>query len=157
MSDQDTWAQFYKDRSSPAEPTAATQEEPDNFDAVPGFDPAEYKAFIVQRGRSRPAMFIDLRSIDARSGVLQGAMLSYPQLVAVDYVDDHTILLDFGVRQVRIEGAGLSELIQRLHSGSVSVVQVYSAKIWGDKEPQGPIVRLITHLSLGQGHSTLQA
>ena len=124
----------------------------DEFDLLPGVDPSAYKAFIVQRGRS-VSMFLDLRTFDARSGVLQGTMLSYPQLVAVDYVDDHTILLDFGMRHVRIEGERLAELIQRLHSASVSVIQAWSPKIWGEKEPEGaPIVRRITHLGLGQGH-----
>ncbi|GAB4072275.1 hypothetical protein KHC28_01345 [Ancylobacter sonchi] len=80
-------------------------------------------------------------------------MLSYPQLVAVDYVDDHTILLDFGMRHVRIDGERLAELIQRLHSASVSVIQAWSPKIWGKIEPEDVlIVRRITHLWLRQGH-----
>lgn len=152
MSTQRNWEEFYK--RSPASGTPSVKEDAqDEFDELPGIDPREYKPFFLQRGRSRPAMFLDLRSIDPRSGALTGTMLSYPQLVAVDYVDDHTILLDFGMRHVRIEGEGLAELIARLHSGSVSVVQAWSPKIWGAEEPKGkPIVRSITYLGLGQGH-----
>lgn len=154
----DRWQdEFFKRKPG----TAASETAPDSpkdaaldeFDELPGVDPTTYKAFIVQRGRARPSMFLDLRSFDVRSGVLQGTMLSYPQLLAVDYVDDHTLLLDFGMRHVRIEGERLAELLQRLHSASVSVIQAWSPKIWGDKEPEGvPIVRSITHLGLGQGH-----
>lgn len=143
---------FYKRRPASTQPVESREEAQDEFDELPGVDPTSYKPFFVQRGRSRPAMFLDLRCFDARSGALKGTMLSYPQLVAIDYVDDHTILLDFGMRHVRIEGDGLAELIARLHSGNVSVIQAWSPKIWGEREPTGPIVRAITHLGLGQGH-----
>lgn len=150
------WEDLHKRRAgtAPAEPLAAAKEQAqDEFDELPGVDPKEYHAFIVQRGRSRPSLFLDLRSFDERSGALKGTMLSYPQLLAVDYVDDHTILLDFGMRHVRIEGEGLAELIARLHSGSVSVIQAYSKKVWGPELPKaGPIIHAIHHLGLGQGH-----
>ena len=152
----DRWQdEFFKRKpgGDAATPTESVKDAAlDEFDLLPGVDTNAYKAFIVQRGRS-VSMFLDLRTFDARSGVLQGTMLSYPQLVAVDYVDDHTILLDFGMRHVRIEGERLAELIQRLHSASISVIQAWSPKIWGEKEPEGAaIVRRITHLGLGQGH-----
>lgn len=155
MNDKRTsWGDMFG-KPQAAEPSvapSAREEAQDEFDLVPGIDPKEYRAFIVQRGRSRLGLFLDVRSIDERSGVLTGTMLSYPQLVAVDYIDDHTILLDFGMRHVRIEGERLGELIARLHTGQVSVIQAYSEKIWGPKPPLGPLVRSITHLGLGQGH-----
>lgn len=135
---------------APAEPSAKEAAQ-DDFDLLPGVDPTAYRAFLLRRG-GRPGMFIDLRSFDERSGALKGTMLSYPQLVAVDYVDDHTLLLDFGMRHVRIEGERLSELIARLHSGQVAVIQAWSEKIWGKPPLTGAFVRSITHLGLGQGH-----
>lgn len=62
---------------------SAREEAQDEFDELPGIDPTNYKAFITQRGRSRPSMFLDLRTFDARSGVLQGTMLSYPTLTVI--------------------------------------------------------------------------
>lgn len=154
MNDERRWGDMYGAKAA-ASASASTQKEDaqDDFDTLPGVDPTIYRPFFQQRGRSRPSLFIDLRVFDERSGNLKGTMLSYPQLVAVDYVEDHTILLDFGMRHVRIEGDRLGELIARLHTGTISVIQAYSKKIWGDKEPiDGPFVRSIVHLGLGQGH-----
>ena len=129
------------------------EEAQDEFELVPGVDPTQYRAFFLQRGRRGPGLFIDFRSVDERSGAIKGTMLSYPMLSAIDYVDDHTILLDFGMRHVRIEGERLGELIARLHAGSITVVQAYSPKIWGIKEPLGtPIVRNIAHIGLGHAN-----
>lgn len=154
MTDKRAWGDmFTKPATETAELSSARDEAQDDFDLVPGVDPKEYRAFMVQRGRSRQGLFVDLRTFDERSGALKGTMLSYPQLVAVDYVDDHTILLDFGMRHVRIEGERLGELIARLNTGQISVIQAYSEKIWGRTLPvDGPLVRSITHLGLGQGH-----
>lgn len=154
MTDKRAWGDmFTKPAAETAELSSARDEAQDDFDLVPGVDPKEYRAFMVQRGRSRQGLFVDLRTFDELSGVLKGTMLSYPQLVAVDYVDDHTILLDFGMRHVRIEGERLGELIARLNTGQISVIQAYSEKIWGRTLPvDGPLVRSITYLGLGQGH-----
>jgi hypothetical protein len=153
MTDKRTWGDMFAKQAPDAPESPSIKEEAqDDFDLLPGVDPKLYRAFIVQRGRSRQGLFLDFRSFDERSGALKGTMLSYPQLVAIDYVDDHTILLDFGMRHVRIEGEQLAELIARLHTGQVSVLQAYSEKIWGPKPPLGPFIRSITHLGLGQGH-----
>lgn len=152
MTDRRTWGDMFSKPAAEPDTPSVKDEAQDDFDLLPAVDPKNYRAFIVQRGRSRQGLFIDLRSFDERSGILKGTMLSYPQLVAVDYVDDHTVLLDFGMRHVRIEGERLSELIARLHTGQISVIQAYSEKIWGERPPLGPIVRSITHIGLGQSH-----
>ncbi len=115
-------------------------------------DPTAYKAYHLQRGPGRPAMFLDIRRFDARSGTLVGTMLSYPSLLAVEYFDDHTVDLNFGMRNVRIEGQKLSELVQRLQTGAVLVVQQYSETIWGKERPVGPIIDKITDMGLAEGH-----
>lgn len=154
MSDERRWGDMYGVKGAASAPASTQKEDAqDDFDALPGVDPTLYRPFFQQHGRSRPSLFIDLRVFDERSGSLKGTMLSYPQLVAVDYVEDHTILLDFGMRHVRIEGDRLGELIARLHTGTISVIQAYSKKIWGDNAPiDGPFVRSIVHLGLGKGH-----
>lgn len=153
MTDKRQWSEFFQERKPAPSAETPIEAAQNDFDLVPGVDPTAYRAFIVKRGQSGPGLFIDLRSFDERSGALKGTMLSYPQLIAVDYIDDHTILLDFGMRHARIEGERLGELIARLHAGTVSVVQAYSKKIWGPAEPLScPLVRSITMLGLGQGH-----
>lgn len=155
MSEKRTWGDMFATTppSSDAAPLSAADAAKDELDLVPGVDPTAYRACLLKRGAGRPALFIDFRSFDARSGALRGTMLSYPMLSAIDYVDDHTLLLDFGMRQIRIEGEKLGELIAHLHAGSVTAVQAYSPKIWGDQEPVGvPVVRSITHIGLGQAH-----
>lgn len=115
-------------------------------------DPSAYKPYHLQRGPSRPAMFLDLRRFDARAGTLVGSMLSYPSLVAIDYFDDTIIDLNFGLRNIRIEGKGLGELIQRLQTGSVLFIQQYTHKIWPERPTSGPIVDKIVDMGLATGH-----
>lgn len=124
----------------------AAVETPDEDTFAPQPDPSDYKAFLIQRGRSRPAMFLDLRAFDARSGTLAGKMLSYPHLIAIDYFDGHTIELNFGFRRFRIEGDGLAELVMRLQAGTVLAIQQYSDKIWKSGPRGGPLVRQIVEV-----------
>lgn len=115
---------------------------PQDDSLAPLPDPGEYRPFLLQRGRTSPALFLDLRVFDPRAGTLRGSMMSYPQLAAIDYFDDHTIELNFGFRRFRIEGDGLSELVQRLQAGSVLAIQQYSERIWKAR-PSGALVRAI--------------
>lgn len=105
-------------------------------------DPQEYRPWVLQRGRSRPAMMLHLRRFEPKSGLWTGWVLSYPQLLAAEYTGDRLLSLDFGTRQFIIEGAGLDELAQRLQSGSVLIVQEYAAAVW-QARPGKPLVTSI--------------
>lgn len=129
--------------------TADAMEQPveaEDDASAPQPNPSEYRAFLLQRGRSRPALFLDLRTFYARSGTLIGTMMSYPQLASIDYFDGHTIDLHFGFRRFRIEGHGLSELVMRLQAGTVLAIQQYSDKIWQSGPPRGPLVKRIVEI-----------
>lgn len=93
-------------------------------------DPTEYRPWILQRGRTRPAMMLHLRRYDPRSRLWQGWQVSYPHLIAVEYTGDTMLSLDFGSRQFVIEGRGLTELSRHLQSGSVMTVTEYTPNIW---------------------------
>ena len=105
-------------------------------------DLAFYRPWIIQRGRSRPALLLNLRRFDPRSGLLIGWQASYPHLVGADYIGERMLSLDFGVRQFVIEGNGLGELVRHLQQGSVLAIQEYSARIWPEF-PAGPVVTAI--------------
>ncbi len=90
----------------------------------------EYHPWVLQRGRTRPAMMLHLRRYESKSGLWMGWQLSYPSLIAAEYTGDRLLSLDFGSRQFIIEGQGLGELITRLQSGEVLCVQEYSPNIW---------------------------
>ena len=109
-------------------------------------DLAEYKPWTVQRGRSRPAMMLELRRFDQRSGLWIGWQLSYPSLVAVEYVGDRLLTLDFGTRLFALEGQTLTELARHLQQGAVLAVQEYAASVWPAR-PAGPIISAIRNLS----------
>lgn len=133
-----------------SDPPSHSQDEPsapedDAFAPPP--DAANYRPFLLQRGRTHAPLFLDLRVFDQRSGTLKGTMLSYPQLASVDYFDDHTIELNFGFRRFRIEGEGLSELVRRLQAGTVLAIQQYSERIWKAR-PSGALVRAIIETTL---------
>jgi hypothetical protein len=108
-------------------------------------DMTDYKPWVLQRGRGRPAMMLHLRRFDPKSGLWIGWQLAYPHLIAAEYVGDKMLSLDFGTRQFMIEGTGLGELARHLQNGSVLTVQEYSDKAWatcGDGGFIGSITRV---------------
>ena len=117
--------------------------------------PAEYRPWILQRGRSRPAMMLHLRRFELRSGLWQGWALSYPSLNAVEYVGARIVSLDFGTRQFIVEGMGLDELVDRLQLGVVTVIQEYASTVWPDRRDES-VVTAIRRAgpANGQGHPT---
>lgn len=137
------WQEMF-DKQRPAatlvkpEPASDVASEPE---FAPPPDPREYKPWILQRG-GRPALFIDLRRFDPKAGFLIGCQMSYPHLVAVDYIGDHMVALDFGSRQFVIEGESLSELPPRIQQGSVLAIQQYSTQIWR-QHARGPVINAL--------------
>lgn len=113
-------------------------------DGPPDLDLAEYKPWVLQRGRSRPAMMLHLRRFEPKSGLWMGWQLAYPHLIAAEYIGDRLLSLDFGSRQFIIEGTGLDELAHRLQDGTVLVVQEYDATVW--PAHQGPRISSIRRI-----------
>lgn len=109
-------------------------------------DTAEYKPWVLQRGRSRPALMLHLRRYEPKSGLWMGWQLSYPHLIAVEYVGDKMLSLDFGTRQFVIEGNGLDELARHLQSGSVLLLQEFSNGVW-KQTLERPIVTAIKRIN----------
>jgi len=107
-----------------------------------GIDLSEYQPWVLQRGRSRPALMIDLRTFDAKSGFWIGWAVAYPQLAAVEYVGERMLSLDFGLRKFVLEGDGLGELTKRLQEGIVLAIQEYAPAVWAHR-PAGAIVTAI--------------
>ena len=124
------WTDMFSDRNrsadSPAD--ASSGHEPEYADQAP--DPSVYRPWTLQRGRSRPALMLELRRFEPRSGLWSGWQLSYPTLLAVEYTGDRLLSLDFGGRQFVIEGRGLDELARHLQQGGVLTVQEYAAAVW---------------------------
>jgi hypothetical protein len=106
-------------------------------------DTAEYTPWVLQRGRGRPAMMLHLRRFDPKSGLWIGWEIAYPHLIAVEYIGDKLLSLDFGTRQFMLQGHGLDELAARLQQGTVLMVQEYCDKVW----PQRPAGGLITSIA----------
>lgn len=117
-------------------------EREDALDDERDIDLSVYQPWVLQRGRGRPAMMLDLKTYDAKSGFWIGWAIAYPQLAAVEYVGDRMLSLDFGPRKFVLEGAGLSELVTRLQQGVVLSIQEFAERIWPRPEA-GPIVTAI--------------
>jgi hypothetical protein len=104
----------------------------------------EYRPWTVQRGRSRPAMMLELRRYDERSGQWQGWAMSYPSLCAVDSLGDRLLSLDFGTRKFVVEGRGLDELARQLQAGSVITITEFAPSLWpGASGPSVSAIRRI--------------
>jgi hypothetical protein len=112
----------------PAEPAGPGRAEPE--DDPLALDLSVYRPWVLQRGRTRPPLMLDLRRYEPRSGLWTGWGMAYPSLVALEYTGDRLLSLDFGVRQFVIEGRGLDGLGRRLQEGSVISVQEYAAHLW---------------------------
>lgn len=93
-------------------------------------DGADYKPWVLQRGGSRPVMSLHLRRFEPKSGQWSGWQVSYPHLIATEYVGDEMLSLDFGTRQFILQGYGLDTLVTRLQQVCVLMVQEYSDKVW---------------------------
>ena len=106
-------------------------------------DATEYKPWVLQRGRSRPAMMLHLRRFEPKSGLWMGWQMSYPHLIAVEYVGDKMLSLDFGTRQFVIEGRGLQDLAQPLQRGAVLAIQEYSTDHWNSIDLANVVTSII--------------
>ena len=138
------WRDLFEEGRGRRPPTAAAQPPPLVEDGEAGApDLAQYQPWIVQRGRTRPALLLNLRRYDPKSGLLIGWQASYPHLVGADYIGERMLSLDFGMRQFVIEGVGLGELVRHLQQGTVLAIQEYSAQIWPE-HPAGPVVTRIS-------------
>jgi hypothetical protein len=123
---------------SPLTPTQGEREVDDDL----MLDMAEYRPWVLQRGRSRPAALLDLRWYDTRAGLWLGCAMAYPQLAAAEYIGDRMVSLDFGKRQFILEGEGLAELVRRIQDGSVIRIQEYAAAVWPHR-PVGAVIKSI--------------
>jgi hypothetical protein len=126
-------------------PPPPTREEPPDDDALE-LDLTEYKPWVLQRGRSRPTMLLELRRFEAKSGMWMGWQLSYPHLNAVEFIGDKMFSLDFGTRQFVIEGSGLDELVRYLQLGAVMTIQEYAGQIWPAR-PSGAVITAINKIT----------
>ncbi len=112
-------------------------------EGVPAPDLQVYHPWILQRGRSRPAMFLDFRRFDPKSGLLMGFQMSYPMLISMEYTGDRLLSLDFGTKHFTIEGVGMIELARHLQQGIVLAVQEYSAAVWKAKPASSVVTRIV--------------
>lgn len=162
------WRQMFEHRgqerssgaSTPARPTNAPPMPPSGYDdgyraaardvslspqevadeaALALADPArEYRPWVLQRA-ARPAMLLHLRRYEPNSGQWIGWQVSYPHLIAVEYVGTRLLSLDFGERHFVIEGNGLEELVTHLQTTTVQMVQEYAPSLWGLQSPPASI------------------
>jgi hypothetical protein len=137
------WRDRFEQPRQPAHPVAGmppeAQAHPPNDDDGLELDPQEYSPWVLQRGRSRPALMLHLRRYEPKAGLWMGWQLSYPHLIAVEYVGDRSLSLDFGKRQFVIEGKGLIELARRIQDGSVVAIQEYAASVWPERSGEAVV------------------
>ena len=146
---KDSWTEtFGKKAAASVDPRLPDLPHPESDEPAwaPPPDPAEYRPWLMQRG-GRPALFIDLRRFEPKTGMLIGSLMSYPALIAMDYIGDHMLALDFGSRQFVIEGKGLDGLAARLQQGMVLAIQEFSPKVWANSMP-AQVVRKIATIAL---------
>ncbi|EQB16949.1 hypothetical protein [Sphingobium lactosutens] len=123
-----------------APPPPAQDDAPGEDDRAPDF--TDYRPWIVQRVRSRPALMLELRRYEPRSGLWQGWAMPYHGLYAVEYVGARMLSLDFGARQFVIEGRGLDALARHIQQGTVETVLEYAPQVWA-AQPVGAMVAAI--------------
>ena len=114
-------------------------------DGALALDLSVYRPWVLQRGRGRPSMLLELRRYEPKSGLWIGWQIAYPHLIAVEYIGDKMLSLDFGTRQFMIEGHGLDQLARHLQQGAVQTVVEYSDRVWGQR-PEGAVVQRIMKL-----------
>lgn len=131
-----------------AKPSAAQSEMPREQspdDDELALDPAVYKPWILQRGRSRPVMMLDFRRYEPRSGLWSGWAMAYPHLIGMEYTGDTLLSLDFGKCQVTLKGKGLDDLVRHIQQGSVTAIQEYAQIVW-PKKPDAMYISVINKI-----------
>jgi hypothetical protein len=128
-----------RDGQSPGQSASrpAMEELPD--EDCPTLDVTEYKPWILQRTRTRPALMLELRRYEPRSGQWLGWAMSYPSLYAVEYIGEKMLSLDFGTRQFVVEGHRLHELAHHIQQGRVLTIQEYAAAVWQHQVTQDDV------------------
>lgn len=121
----------------PRPPDAPLKPElPPSIEDAPGEDESaaldltDYRPWILQRARTRPALMLELRRYEPRSGQWSGWAMAYHNLNAVDFVGARMLALDFGTRQFIIEGRGLDALARHIQQGTVLGIVEYNAVLW---------------------------
>lgn len=138
------WTEMF-DKKPSSQVMEAAPAEAGEPEWAPPPDPKHYRPWLMQRG-GRPAMFIDLRRFEPKTSTLTGCLMSYPALIAVDYIGDHMLSLDFGNRRFILEGAGLTDLAARLQQGMVLAIQEFSPKVW-QAPPFGSVINKIVSVT----------
>jgi hypothetical protein len=150
-------AQLMQDRGAPIgaptpepveRPEAAREVTPEVEALAP--ESGDYKPWILQRARSHPAMMLEFRRYEPRSGFWTGWAIAYPHLVTLEYTSDKLLSLDFGARQVIIEGNGLDELARHIQQGAVLTIQEHAKAIW-PAALAGPGVTAIRNIVAARG------
>lgn len=134
----------YDDGYDPARQGAApmsSQQVVDEAALALADDIQEYRPWILQRG-TRPLMMLHLRRFDAQAGHWLGWQMSYPSLLAVEYIGDRLLSLDFGNRHFAIEGTSLGELARHLQTGSVQTVVEYAQEIWARSSNESAVTKI---------------
>lgn len=72
--------------------------------------------------------------------------MSYAHLIAVEYIGDGLLSLDFGARHFVIEGIGLGELARHLQTVSVQTVVEFTPEAWS-KRPEGAVIGSIQSIA----------
>jgi hypothetical protein len=112
-------------------------------ETAPAPDPRAYHPWLIQRGRTRPALLLDFRRFDAKSGLLIGCQMPYLHLAGIEYIGDRMVTLDFGPRQFVIEGIGLSDLTRYLQQGTVLAIQEFSERTWPQGTEGSKVTRIV--------------
>ena len=97
------WTAMFEQQSRDGKPPGGSfQTSPPQDDApeedTSALDLTDYKPWIIQRVRSRPALMLELRRYEPRSGLWQGWAMPYHGLYAVEYIGERMLSLDFGAR-----------------------------------------------------------
>ena len=132
-----------KPADAPPSSRSEMPREPTPDEEAPGLDLSVYRPWILQRGRSHPAMMLEFRRFEPRSGLWVGWAIAYPHLVTLEYTGDKMLSLDFGTRQVIVEGRGLDELARYIQQGAVVTIQEYAAQLWPQPSAVGGSVSAI--------------
>lgn len=141
------WRDMFRDPQRDGQPPGHSAPLPAARDELPdedggALDLTEYKPWIIHRVRSRPALMLELRRYEPRSGLWSGWAMPYHSLHAIEYVGDRLLSLDWNARRFIIEGRGLDALARQIQQGIVETVLEYTPQVWA-AQPVTPLVTTI--------------
>lgn len=130
----------------PRAPPDPAPSAPQGAPAAPVAEPADYRAFVVDRANRRQAM-LELRMFEPQTGVEEGYLVSVPNFKQAYFIGTDRVVLHFGQTFFKVEGRGVRQMVELLKQGNLVTLQEWNARYWAEPPANEPKITCISAIT----------